>query len=86
MAVTEQEIKHIAKEAAECAVKATFTAMGINMSTPEGLLESQKDFAWMRGRRVLEGKIWTRVILSVVTLIIGITATAWAVLFWRDKL
>lgn len=86
--MTEAEVRRIAREAAECAVKATFTALGVDMSKPPAVIEAQKDFAWLRGRRILEGKIGTKVIITFFTVVvvgvIGAVATIWAIAAGRS--
>ena len=77
--MTEVEVKRIAREAARCAVQETFLALGVNMKEP---LEVQQDFAWLRNRRMLEGKISTRARLTIVTTVIGLVITGALAAFW----
>ncbi len=83
--MTEAEVRRIAHEAATCAVKATFTALGVDMSKPAAVIEAQRDFAWLRGRRLLEGKVGTKAILTVATIIIASVAAAiWVIATGRS--
>jgi len=83
--MTEQEIKRIAREAAHYAVEETFTKLGVDMSGPDSIIEVQQDFAWLRGRRILERKIRVKAFLALITVVvIGIAAATWAVVTGRN--
>ena len=86
--MTEQEVKRIAREAARYAVEETFTKLGVDTSGPDSIIEVQQDFAWLRGRRILEGKIGTKVVIifftTVVISVIGVVATIWAIVTGRN--
>lgn len=80
--MTEIEVKRIAREAARCAVEETFTKLGVDMSGPDSIIEVQQDFAWLRKRRLLEGKIGTKARLTIVTTVIGLVITGALAAFW----
>ena len=78
--MTEAEVKRIAREAARCAVEETFTKLGVDMSGSDSIIEVQQDFAWLRGRRILERKIRVKAIVTLIAVVVvGIAATVWAV-------
>ena len=83
--MTEAEVKRIAREAAKCAVQETFTMLGIDMSGPDKLIEVQQDFAWLRGRRILERKIRVKAIVTLITVVVvGVAAMIWAIATGRS--
>ncbi len=49
--MTPNEAKKIAQEAADQAVKRTFTALGLDIADGEAVIEAQKDFAHVRRHR-----------------------------------
>ena len=82
---TEQEVKRIAREAARCAVEETFTKLGVDMSGPDSIIEVQQDFAWLRGRRILERKIRVKVIITLATVVVvAVGAMIWAMATGRS--
>jgi hypothetical protein len=85
--MTEAEVKRIAREAAECAVKATFGALGVDISKDAAKIEVQKDFAFLRGRRLLELNIRVKVIIVFFSLLlaglISVIAAAWVIVTGR---
>ena len=87
-ALADQEVRRIAREAAHYAVEETFTAMGLKVSDPDAIIEAQQDFAWLRGRRILERKIRVKVIITLFTVLIvgvvGAAATIWAIAAGRS--
>jgi len=83
--MTEQEVKLIAREAARYAVEETFTKLGVDMSGPDPIIEVQQDFAWVRGRRILERKIRVKAILVLITMVVvGVAAAIWAIATGRS--
>lgn len=80
--MTEQEVKIIAREAAKCAVEETFTALGADISRSGSKIEMQQDFAWLRKRRLLEGKIGIKARLTIVTTVVGLIVVGALAAFW----
>ena len=85
--MTEHEVRRIAREAARCAVDETFTKLGVDVSGPDKLIEVQQDFAWLRTRRMLEGKIRVKLIITLITVIVvGGAAAIYAMVTGRNGL
>ena len=80
--MTEIEVKRIAREAAKCAVQETFTALGVDMSKSSAMIEVQQDFAWLRKRRLLEGKIGLKARLTIITTVVGLVVVGALAAFW----
>lgn len=51
MAVTHDEVRQIAEEAAEKALEKMFLTLGVNASDPDAVLSTQKDLAHLRAWR-----------------------------------
>lgn len=73
--MTEAEIKNIAEEAAEGALRKFLLMIGVDVSSPAAMLELQADFRHLRVERQTVGelrkKIYATITGSVVTGIIG---------------
>lgn len=84
-ALADQEVERIAIAAAKCAVQETFTKLGVDTSGPDSIIEVQKDFAFLRGRRLLELKIRVKAIVTLITVVVvGTAAMIWAVVSGRS--
>jgi len=74
----EEDIKRIAEEAAEQAVKKTLLALGIDTTKPEAILEAQKDMQHLRAWRTSVDTIKTKGILAAITVIVtGTLGVLW---------
>lgn len=72
------EIKHIASDAAREAVKEMLLVLGIDISDPKALLETQKDFAHNRSWREATETIRTKGLVVATGIVIsGILGAAW---------
>lgn len=78
--MTESEIKNIAADAAEGALRKFMLVLGVDISTPAATIELQKDFAHVRQARLTMGAVGNKILMvltgSAVTGIVG------AVLFY----
>lgn len=76
--MTEAEVKNIAQDAAEGALRKFMLVLGVDISTPSATIELQKDFAHVRTERLTVGKvrdkIYATITGSAVTGIIGAVA------------
>lgn len=77
--ISEADVVRIADVAAETAIRDLFLTIGVNVSTPESILELQKDFAHIRNRR----KNTSKVLLGTVTALCVSAASAAGVYLTR---
>jgi hypothetical protein len=70
--VTPAEQKSLAEATAEATVARTFLALGVDMSTPAGVLSTQRDFAFLRTARYTVRRAGTLLITGII-----ITTLAW---------
>lgn len=74
----EDDIKRIAEEAAEQAVKKTLLALGIDITKPEAILEAQKDMQHLRAWRTSVDTIKAKGIVTAITVLVtGILGVLW---------
>ncbi len=84
---TQAEISRIAREVARCTVEETFGALGVDISDQPARIEVQKDFAFLRGRRILELRVRTRAFITMTIIITGaIVAAVWATIIGQKNL
>ena len=57
-----------ARVIAKAAVQETFTALGVDVTTPAGIIETQQDFAWTRSVRLTARKLRMHVITAALTI------------------
>lgn len=70
-----------AKKAAEETVQKLFTALGVDVSTPAGIIEVQKDFAHIRKIRVTGLAILSKAVMTAIGIITtGFITTMWLTL------
>jgi hypothetical protein len=79
---TEAVMERIATEAAEKAAKQTvqelFMMLGVDVSTPAGIIEVQKDFASVRQNRLARLAIQSKAVMTAIGIITsGVLATLW---------
>lgn len=68
--MTPDEIDSIATTAAERAVKSTLLSLGINIETPEAIVEAQLDFQHLRAWRESTEAVKRKALLTAVTVVI----------------
>lgn len=64
--MTEAEIKHVAEEAAEGALRKFLLMIGVDVSSPAAMIELQADFRHLRNTRTTATAIWQKVLMVVV--------------------
>lgn len=68
-------LKDLAEQAAELAVKRTFTTLGLDPDEP---FLVQRDLAWLRATRERSEGIWGKIIVGVVGVgVVGATSAFW---------
>lgn len=81
--MTEAEIKNIAENAAEEALRKFLLVLGVDVSTGPATVELQKDFHHLRQSRLTVGAVWEKVLVaaagSVGTVIVA------AVVFYLQR-
>lgn len=76
--LTSDEIRHIADESAEAALRKLLVAMGVDANDPKALIEMQKDFAHIRGwRESVETVKRQGLKVAVATLVSGLLGAVW---------
>lgn len=76
--MTQEQIKDIAEQASEEAIKKMLLALGINAATPDAILAFQKDVAFMRTLRESSEAVKRKAILTVVGVFItGMIGYLW---------
>lgn len=73
------EHKRIAAEAAEAAARKVLEGLGVDVARP---LEVQRDFAWLRRRRLSEEQVAHMVRKVVITTAVGMTVTGGLTTLW----
>jgi hypothetical protein len=67
-----------ARVIAKAAVQETFTALGVDVTTPAGIIETQQDFAWTRGMRLTARKLRMHMVTVVLTVMAsGVCYAVW---------
>lgn len=69
-------MKAIAEETARATVRETFAALGVDVSTAEGLRDFQRTWDWAQRYRRLSEKVGSTMVLTVVTVLTGGALTA----------
>ncbi len=78
MTVSTDEMRRIADEAAQATVREMLTAMGVDMSSPEKIIQAPVDFAYLRrSRRASE-----RVAAGVRTAILAAAVSGALTILW----
>ncbi|TWA97528.1 hypothetical protein FBZ96_106587 [Bradyrhizobium stylosanthis] len=86
--VTEAEIKNIAKEAAEGALRKFLLMIGVDVSSPAAMLELQADFRHLRVERQTVGKLRDKIYENRRTLVGApqkISITIQCALYWAGN-
>lgn len=65
--MTVSEIKSVAEDAAEGALRKFLLVLGVDVSTPPAMIELQKDFAHVRQSRVTMGSIGSNILTAVIS-------------------
>ena len=73
------EHKRIAAEAAETAARKALEGLGVDVARP---LEVQRDFAWLRRRRLSEEQVAQTVRKVAITTAVGMTVTGALTTLW----
>jgi hypothetical protein len=68
--VTPEEVDAIATTAAERAVKSTLLSLGINIETPEAIVDAQLDFQHLRAWRESTEAVKRKALLTAVTVVV----------------
>ena len=68
--MTPEEIDAVATSAAERAVKSTLLSLGINIETPEAIVEAQLDFQHLRAWRETTEAAKRKALLTAVTVVV----------------
>jgi hypothetical protein len=76
--MNEDALEAMAVKAAKHAVQETFLALGVDISTPAGVIRSQSNFAFLDRMR----EDWGKVKLYGMTTLVGIGVTALATVVW----
>lgn len=76
--MTEDEIKHVASEAAKASVEEMFLRFGIEANSPDDIKALQRDFAHLRGwREATETVKRQGLITAMGVLTVGILGLIW---------
>ena len=75
-----EDLHEIARLTAKATVQETFTALGVNISTTEGIIEAQQDFAWTRSARLTVRKLR----MHAITVLVGLLVTGTAYAVWNS--
>lgn len=76
--MTNDEVRHIAEEAAKKAVRELLVTMGVNANDPDALLEMQRDFAHIRAWRLSVAAVrGTAIKTGVTVLVTGFLGALW---------
>lgn len=73
------EHKRIAAEAAEAAAQKVLQGLGVDVARP---LEAQKDFAWLRRRRLAEEQVGQTIRKVAITAAVRMTVTGALTTLW----
>lgn len=77
--LTRDQVEQIASEAADRALSQLFLTLGIDTSSPEGILNAQRDFQHVRAWRTSIETVKRQGIMSAIGVItVGILALIWA--------
>lgn len=77
-ALTEEEVRAIAKEAAKAAVKETFLVLGVDIADPKDVIALQKRLAFLQSFEATTSAAARHSILALTALIVlGIAALIW---------
>jgi hypothetical protein len=71
VAVTETEIKNVAKEA----VREFLLALGVNVATPDAVIELQKDFHHVRSSRLTARAVRNEIGSKIISILTGSAVT-----------
>jgi hypothetical protein len=80
-AIAESTMERIASETAKKTVHELFLALGVNVSTPDAVIELQKDFASLRENRLARLAIRSKAVMTIVSILVtGFITTLWLTL------
>lgn len=73
-----EDMRRMAEEAAQATVREMLTAMGIDMSSPEKIIQAQVDFAYLRRSRRASEKVAAGVRTAVLAAFVsGLLTILW---------
>lgn len=77
--MTESQVKELASEIAEETVRKLFLGLGVDISSPEGILNAQQDFQHLRAWRNSVETVKQQGIISAIGVItVGVLAVLWS--------
>ena len=81
--MTEGEIKKVAEDAAEGALRKFLLMIGVNVSTHDAMIELQRDFSHLRAERMTVGRIRDKIYTGLAgAAVSGVVA---AIVFYIQK-
>ena len=85
--MNDDQIERVARTSAKIAVQETFLVLGMDLSTPDGVRDTQETFAHLRRSHAATVAIRTYGIKAVVTALVGaIIALLWSGFLSKIKL
>jgi hypothetical protein len=78
-AAMDSKLREVAELTAKATVAETFLALGVDMSSPASVIETQQDFAWTRTARLTVRKLR----MHMITVAVGILTSAGLFAVWQ---